>query len=149
VPFFGVGSRRVFGGASFALSNAGGLPLLRCRSRGVPGGDKRNTGHGDPVPVHHELGQGWSAAVSSQETVVNAFLQPRLYLQKQRGQCVKVFTTICFQHNHKQKEEVASAYLGTKASGLVQGELISASGEEGVHEIFRKILGEHRKLTNI
>jgi hypothetical protein len=56
---------------------------------------------------------------------------------------------MCFQHNHKQKEEVASAYLGTKASGLVQGELISASGEEGVHEIFRKILGEHRKLTNI
>jgi hypothetical protein len=27
--------------------------------------------------------------------------------------------------------------------------LISASGEEGVHEIFRKILGEHRKLSNI
>jgi hypothetical protein len=56
---------------------------------------------------------------------------------------------MCFQHNHKQKEEVASAYLGTKASGLVQGELISASGEEGVHEVFHKVLGEHRELTNI
>jgi hypothetical protein len=63
---------------------------------------------------------------------------------KQRGQRVKVFTRMCFQ----QKEEVASAYLGTKAFGLVQGELISASGEEGVHEVFRKILGEHRELTN-
>jgi hypothetical protein len=36
MPFFGVGSRRVFGGASFALSNAGGLTLLRCRSCGGP-----------------------------------------------------------------------------------------------------------------
>jgi hypothetical protein len=54
-----------------------------------------------------------------------------------------------FQHNHKQKEGVASAYLGTKPSGLVQGELISASGEEGVHEVFHKVLGEHRELTNI
>jgi hypothetical protein len=68
---------------------------------------------------------------------------------KQRGQCVKVFTTICFEHNHKQKEEVASAHLGTKASVLVQGELISASGEEGIHEILRKVLGEHWELTNI
>jgi hypothetical protein len=68
---------------------------------------------------------------------------------KQRGQCVKVFTRMCFQHDHKQKEEVASAYLGTKAFRLVQGELISVSGEEGVHEVFRKILGEHRELTNI
>jgi hypothetical protein len=68
---------------------------------------------------------------------------------KQQGQCVKVFMRMCFQHDHKQKEEVASTYLGTKAFGLVQGELISVSGEDGVHEVFRKILGEHRELTNI
>jgi hypothetical protein len=68
---------------------------------------------------------------------------------QQRGHRVKVFTTIRLQHSHKQKEEVASAHLGTKASGLVQSELVSASGEEGVHEILRKVLGEHRKPTNI
>jgi hypothetical protein len=27
--------------------------------------------------------------------------------------------------------------------------LIPALGEEGVHEIFRKVLGEHRELSNI
>jgi hypothetical protein len=48
---------------------------------------------------------------------------------------------MCFEHNHKQKEEVASVYLGTKASRLVQGELIAASGEEGVHEVFARFLG--------
>jgi hypothetical protein len=40
-------------------------------------------------------------------------------------------------------------YLSTKASGLVQSELIPVLGEEGVHEIFRKVLGEHRELSNI
>jgi hypothetical protein len=89
VSFFGAGSRRVSGDASFALSNAGGLTLLRCRSGGVSGGDKRNAGHGDPVTVHHELGQGWSAAVSSQETAVNTFLQPRPYLQNSEGNVSK------------------------------------------------------------
>jgi hypothetical protein len=65
-----------------------------------------------------------------------------------RVMCQTIYDNV-LSTKHKQKEEVASAYLGTKASGLVQGELISASGEEGVHEIFRKILGEHRKLSNI
>jgi hypothetical protein len=51
---------------------------------------------------------------------------------------------MCFQ----QKEDAVSAYLGTKAFGFVQGELIPALGEEGVHEVFRKILGQHRELTN-
>jgi hypothetical protein len=27
--------------------------------------------------------------------------------------------------------------------------LIPALGEEGIHEIFRKVLGEHRELSNI
>jgi hypothetical protein len=65
-----------------------------------------------------------------------------------RAMCQSIYDNV-LSTKHKQKEEVASAYLGTKASGLVQGELISASGEEGVHEIFRKVLGEHRELTNI
>jgi hypothetical protein len=65
-----------------------------------------------------------------------------------RAMCQSICDNV-LSTQHKQKEGVASAYLGTKASGLVQGELISASGEEGVHEIFRKILGEHRKLSNI
>jgi hypothetical protein len=64
-----------------------------------------------------------------------------------RAMCQSIYDNV-LSTKHKQKEEVASAYLGTKASGLIQGELISASGE-GVHEIFRKILGEHRKLSNI
>jgi hypothetical protein len=51
---------------------------------------------------------------------------------------------MCFQ----QKEDEVSAYLGTEAFGFVQGELVPASGEEGVHKVFREILGEHRELTN-
>jgi hypothetical protein len=54
-----------------------------------------------------------------------------------------------FSTKHRQREEAASAYLGTEASELVQGKLIAASGEEGVHKIFCKILGEHRKLSNV
>jgi hypothetical protein len=96
VPIFGVGSRRVFGGASFALSNVGGLTLLRCRSCGAPSGDKRSAGHGDPIPIHHELGQGWSAAESSQETVVNTLLQPRLYLQNSEGNVLKYLRECAF-----------------------------------------------------
>jgi hypothetical protein len=63
---------------------------------------------------------------------------------RQRRQRVRVSTRVCFQ----QKENVVSAYLGAKAFGFVQGELIPASGEEGVHEVFCKILGEHWELTN-
>jgi hypothetical protein len=63
---------------------------------------------------------------------------------KHRRQRVKLSTRICLQ----QKEDAVSAYLGLKAFGFVQGELIPASGEEGVHEVFREILGEHRELTN-
>jgi hypothetical protein len=51
--------------------------------------------------------------------------------------------------NYRQREEAASAYLGAEASGLVQGKLIATSGEEGVHKILCKILGEHRKLSNV
>jgi hypothetical protein len=72
VPFFSGRSRRASGGASFVHRCAGGFtPLLR-RGYGTLGGDERNAGHGDPISVHHELGQGWSAAVSSQETIVDA-----------------------------------------------------------------------------
>jgi hypothetical protein len=63
---------------------------------------------------------------------------------KHRRQRVKLFTKICFQ----QKEGAVSAYLDLKAFGFVQGELIPAPGEEGVHEVFREILREHRELTD-
>jgi hypothetical protein len=56
VPFFSSGSRRVFGGASFIVRNAGGLTFLLCRSFRAPSGDKRNARHGDPIPLRHELG---------------------------------------------------------------------------------------------
>jgi hypothetical protein len=88
VPLFGVRSRRVFGNASLVLSNVGGL-TPRCRSRGASSGDKRNAGHGDPIPIHHELGLGWSAAESSPETVVNTLLQPRPYLRNSEGNVLK------------------------------------------------------------
>jgi hypothetical protein len=72
VLFFGGRSCRVPDGASFVPRCAGGFtPLLR-RGYGTLGGDERNAGHGDPISVHHELAQGWSAAVSSQETIVDA-----------------------------------------------------------------------------
>jgi hypothetical protein len=96
VPLFGVGSRRVFGGASFVLSNAGGLTFLRCRSRGAPSGDKRNAGHGDPIPLRHELGQGWSAAEPSPETVVNTLLQSRPYLRNSEGNVLKYLRECAF-----------------------------------------------------
>jgi hypothetical protein len=71
VLFFGGRSRRVSSGASFVHRCAGGFtPLLR-RGYGALGGDKRNAGHGDPISVHHELRQGWSAAVPSQETIID------------------------------------------------------------------------------
>jgi hypothetical protein len=89
VPFFGVGSRRVFGSASLVLSNVDGLTLLGCRSCGASTSDKRNAGHGDPIPIHHELEQGWSAAESSPETVVNMLLQPRPYLRNSEGNVLK------------------------------------------------------------
>jgi hypothetical protein len=56
VPFFGSGSRHDLGGASFVFRNAGGLTFFPRRSFGAPGGDKRNTGHGNPIPLRHELG---------------------------------------------------------------------------------------------
>jgi hypothetical protein len=56
VPFFSSGSRRVFGGASFVVRNAGGLTFLPCRGFGAPSGNKRNAGHGNPIPLRHELG---------------------------------------------------------------------------------------------
>jgi hypothetical protein len=71
VPFFGGRSRRVSGGASFVHRCVGGFTSLLRRGYGALGSDKRNAGHGDPISVHHELGQGWSAAVSSQETIVD------------------------------------------------------------------------------
>jgi hypothetical protein len=40
-------------------------------------------------------------------------------------------------------------YLSTQTSGFVQSEAVPTLGEEGVHEIFGKIFGEHRKLSNI
>jgi hypothetical protein len=40
-------------------------------------------------------------------------------------------------------------YLSTQPSGFVQSEAVPALGEEGVHEIFGKIFGEHRKLSNV
>jgi hypothetical protein len=89
VPFFGGGSRRVFGGASFVLRNAGGFTFLLCRSCGAPSGDKRNAGHGDPIPLRHELGQGWSAAELNPEMVVNTLLQSRLYLRNSEGNVLK------------------------------------------------------------
>jgi hypothetical protein len=71
VPFFCGRSRRVSGGANFVHRFAGGFtPLLR-RGYGALGSDKRNAGHGDLISVHHELGQGWSAAILSQETIVD------------------------------------------------------------------------------
>jgi hypothetical protein len=71
VLFFGGRSHRVSGGASFVHRCAGGFTsLLRC-GYGALGGDERNAGHGDPISVHHELRQGWSAAVPSQETIVD------------------------------------------------------------------------------
>jgi hypothetical protein len=49
----------------------------------------------------------------------------------------------------KQREEATSAYLGAEASRLVQGKLIAAPGEEGVHKVLCKILREHGKLSNV
>jgi hypothetical protein len=72
VPFFRGRSRRVSGGTSFVHGCASGFTSLLHRGFGARGGDKRNAGHGDPISVHHELAQGWSAAVSSQETIVDA-----------------------------------------------------------------------------
>jgi hypothetical protein len=40
-------------------------------------------------------------------------------------------------------------YLSTKTSGFVQSEAIPALGKEGVHEIFGKVFGEHRELSNV
>jgi hypothetical protein len=94
VPFFGVGSRHVFGGASFVLSNTGCLTLLRCRSCGASSGDKRNAGHGDPIPLRHELGQGWSAAEPNPETVVDALLKTRPYLQSSKGNALKYYENV-------------------------------------------------------
>jgi hypothetical protein len=96
VPFFGGGSRRVFGGATFVLMDAGGLPFLRCHGCGAPSGDKRNARHGDPIPLRHELGQGWSAAEPNPETVVGTLLKSRPYLRNNEGKCVKVLTRMYF-----------------------------------------------------
>jgi hypothetical protein len=74
VPFFGSGSHRVLGGASFVIRNVGGLAFISCRSFGTPSGDKRNAGHSDPVPLRHELGQGWSAAKPNPDAIINTLL---------------------------------------------------------------------------
>jgi hypothetical protein len=65
-----------------------------------------------------------------------------------RAMCQTIYDDV-LSTKHRQREEAASAYLGTEASGLVQGKLITASGEEGVHKILCKILGEHWKLSNV
>jgi hypothetical protein len=94
VPFFGVGSRHVFGSASFVLSNAGCLTLLRHRSCGASSDDKRNAGHGDPIPLRHELGQGWSAAEPNPETVADALLKTRPYLRSSKGNVLKYYENV-------------------------------------------------------
>jgi hypothetical protein len=96
VPFFGGGSRRVFGGASFVLRSAGGFAFLLCRSYGALSGDKRNAGHGDPIPLRHELGQGWSAAEPNPETVVDTLLQSRPYLRNSVGNVSKYLRKYTF-----------------------------------------------------
>jgi hypothetical protein len=96
VPFFGGGSRHVSGGASFVHRSTDGFTSLLRRGYGALSGDKRNAGHGDPIPVHNELGQGWSAAVSSQETIVDTLLQPRLYLQNSEGNVLKYLRGCAF-----------------------------------------------------
>jgi hypothetical protein len=80
MPLFGGGSRRVFGATSFVLRNTGGFASSRCCSYGALSGDKRDAGHGDLIPLRHELGQGRSAAKPNPETVVDTLLQSRPYL---------------------------------------------------------------------
>jgi hypothetical protein len=65
-----------------------------------------------------------------------------------RAMCQNIDDDV-FSPKYKQREEAASAYLGAEASRLVQGKLIATSGEEGVHKILCKILGEHGKLSNV
>jgi hypothetical protein len=89
VPFFGSGSRRVLGGASFVVGNADGLALLSCCSFGTPSCDKWNAGHSDLVPLRHELGQGWSAAKPNPDAIINTLVQPRPYLQNSGGNVSK------------------------------------------------------------
>jgi hypothetical protein len=96
MPFFGGGSRRVFGGANFVLSNDGGFTPLLCRSYGALSGEKRNAGHGDPIPLRHELGQGWSAAEPNPKTVVDTLLQPRPYLRNSVGSVSKYLRKYTF-----------------------------------------------------
>jgi hypothetical protein len=81
--------RRVLGGASFVVGNAGDPALLSCCSFGTPSGDKWNAGHSDPVPLRHELGQGWSAAKPNLDAIINTLLQPRPYLQNNGGNMSK------------------------------------------------------------
>jgi hypothetical protein len=81
VPFFGSRRRRVLGNTSFIAGSAGGFALFPHSSFGTSGGDKRDARHRDPVPLRHELGQGWSAAESDPDAIVNTILQPRPYLQ--------------------------------------------------------------------
>jgi hypothetical protein len=44
---------------------------------------------------------------------------------------------------------VASVYLSTQTNRFVQSEAVPALGEEGVHEIFGEIFGEHGELCNV
>jgi hypothetical protein len=81
MPFFGSRRRRVLGSTSFVAGNAGDFALLPCGSFGTSDGDKWNARHSDPVPLRHELGQGWSAAKPNPDAIVNTLLQPRPYLQ--------------------------------------------------------------------
>jgi hypothetical protein len=101
VPFFDGVSRHVSGGASFLHRCTGGFTSLLRRGYGVLSGNKRNVGHGDPIPVHHELGQGWSAAVSSQETIIDTCLQPRLYLQNSEGNVLNYLRGCAFNKRKK------------------------------------------------
>jgi hypothetical protein len=89
VPFFGSWSCRVLGGASFIVGNATDPALLSCCGFGTPSGDKWNAGHSDPVPLRHELGQGWSAAKPNPDAIINTLLQPRPYLQNSGGNMSK------------------------------------------------------------
>jgi hypothetical protein len=63
--------------------------LFSCSSFGTSGGDKRNARHSDPVPLRHELGQGWSAAKPNPDAIINTLLQPRPYLQNSEGNMSK------------------------------------------------------------
>jgi hypothetical protein len=79
----------VVGSTSVVAGSAGGFALFPRSSFGTSGGDTWNARHSDPVPLRHETGQGWSAAKSNPEAIVNTLLQPRPYLQNNVGNMSK------------------------------------------------------------